>query len=227
MSERDVEARLRDLKKRVEREPRSRFFVPLAEEYRKSGRLPEAIRALEDGLRAHPGYVAARVALARAFLETGRIEESMEAFSKVLVDDPSNLVASKALGDIHLSRGQPMEAPKRYLRFRAVSGDRRLDALIEKLRGETGASPEGALAPSPAPRAPAPPPPPAPGGPAATPTEPSALVNPLPPIDLWPAPPARRETDPFDITSVPFAPAPEAEPNVSEPAEGMLSRDVP
>ena len=151
MADADVETRIRDLKKRVEREPRSRFFVPLAEEYRKAGRLPDAIRALEEGLTSHPGYVAARVALARALLETGRIEESMEAFSKVLIDDPSNLVAAKALGDIHLSRGEPMEALKRYLRFRAVSGDRRLDEVIAKLREETAAGSDAPVAPAPAP----------------------------------------------------------------------------
>ncbi|MDQ5856913.1 MAG: tetratricopeptide repeat protein, partial [Acidobacteriota bacterium] len=149
----DQEARLRDLKKRVEREPRSRFFVPLAEEYRKAGRLPEAIKALEDGLESHPGYVAARVALARAFLETGRIDDSVAAFSKVLADDPSNLVAAKALGDIHLSRGEPMEALKRYLRFRAVSGDRRLDEVIAKLRAESPPSPDATAAPAIAPPA--------------------------------------------------------------------------
>ncbi|MDQ5873158.1 MAG: hypothetical protein M3547_13245, partial [Acidobacteriota bacterium] len=51
---------------------------------------------------------------------------------------------------------------------------------------------------------------------------------PLPPIDLWPPSAPRRETDPFDITSVPYAPAPASEPGstVPEPAEHMLSRDV-
>ena len=225
MADRDQEARLRDLKQRVEREPRSRFFVPLAEEYRKAGRLPEAIRALEKGLESHPGYVAARVALARAFLEAGRIDEAMAAFSKVLGDDPSNLVAAKALGDIHLSRGEPMEALKRYLRFRAVSGDRRLDEVIARLRSETAPAPDATPAPSPSRR-----PPPAafePPAPAVEPAEPPRVVSPLPPLALWPASPPRRETDPFDITSVPWSPPPEREPGSTSPeaAEQMPSRD--
>lgn len=230
MADDDLEARLRDLKQRVEREPRSRFFVPLAEEYRKAGRLPEAIKALEDGLAAHPAYVAARVALARAFLEAGRIDESVDAFSKVLQDDPSNLVAAKALGDIHLSRGQPMDALKRYLRFRAVSGDRRLDEVIAKLREEIGPSPDAAPTPAPPPPVVPPPafPPPAPMAPAEGPTESASVVNPLPPLQLWPEPPPRRETDPFDITSVPWSRPPKPEPGATapEPAEQMLSRDV-
>ncbi|HZI67740.1 MAG TPA: tetratricopeptide repeat protein [Thermoanaerobaculia bacterium] len=227
MANHDLEEKLRDLKKRVESEPRSRFFVPLAEEYRRAGRLPEAIRALENGLAAHPGYVAARVALGRALLETGRIEESVEAFSKALSDDPSNLVAAKALGDIHLSRGEPMEALKRYLRFRAVSGDRRLDDIIAKLRNRIGPASEPSAAPAPAP--PVLPPsafaPPAAIEPAEA-AEPRRLVSPMPPLELWPAPPPRRETDPFDITSVPYAPAPKPASTAPEPAEEMLSRDV-
>lgn len=223
MAEHDQESRIRDLKLRVEREPRSRFFVPLAEELRKAGRLPEAVRVLEEGLAAHPAYVAARVALARALLEAGRIEDSVAAFSKVLADDPSNLVAAKALGDIHLSRGEPTEALKRYLRFRAVSGDRRLDDVISRLREEIAPPPEAA------PSAVAPPPafaPAIPPGGVSVVTEPPPIVSPLGPVELWPDPPTRRETDPFDITSVPYSRPPEPEAPASEPAEEMLSRDV-
>jgi tetratricopeptide (TPR) repeat protein len=155
MPDRESEGRIRDLKKRLEKEPGSRFFVPLAEEYRKAGRLSDALTTLEEGLVAHPSYVAARVALARAYLEVGRTEESMAAFSKALAEDPSNLVAAKALGDLHLSRGEPMDALKRYLRYRGISGDRRLDAVINRLQGEVAPAPvtprAGAVAPLPPP----------------------------------------------------------------------------
>ena len=222
MADRDQEGRIRDLKLRVEREPRSRHFVPLAEELRKAGRVPETIEVLEAGLEVHPSYVAARVALARAFLEAGRIQESVAAFSKVLADDPSNLVASKALGDIHLSRGETTEALKRYLRFRAVSGDRRLDDVIAKLREETG--PFSEAAPSPA--LPAQPFVPSPLEPAPAASAPP-IVSPLRPVELWPSEPTRRETDPFDITSVPYARPAEPAPAAVLPAEEILSRDVP
>ena len=223
MADHDPEGRIRDLRSRVEREPRSRYFVPLADELRKAGRLLETIEVLEAGLAVHPSYVAARVALARAFLEAGRIDESMTAFSKVLADDPSNLVASKALGDIHLSRGERTEALKSYLRFRGVSGDRRLDDVIAKLREETGPSPGES------PSAGLPPPAFAPSAPPEAAPIPSAppIFSPLSPVELWPSAPTRRETDPFDITSVPWAPPPEPGPVASGPAEEMLSRDVP
>ncbi|HEY6066034.1 MAG TPA: tetratricopeptide repeat protein [Thermoanaerobaculia bacterium] len=209
----DAEARIRDLEKRVAREPGSRFFVPLAEEYRKAGRLPDAIRALEAGLAVHEGYVAARIALARVHLEAGRIDDSVTAFSKALAEDPSNLVASKALGDLHLSRGEPLEALKRYLRYRAISGDRRLDDVIRRLQAET------------APAAEAPDPPQRAGEPVAIPIEPAApmtapaaLADPMsiPPFEFAP----RRPTDPHDISGIDYrrpsgpVPVPSDEPDV-------------
>jgi tetratricopeptide (TPR) repeat protein len=204
MSDRDREGRIRDLKSRVDREPGSRFFVPLAEEYRKAGRISDAIKTLEEGLAAHPSYVAARVSLARTYLEAGRTEDSMTAFSKALADDPSNLVAAKALGDLYLSRGEPVEALKRYLRYRGISGDRRLDAVIIRLQAETSPSADSPAAGS---GETAPPPPPSfrstPLAGTAPPPLPPELARPYgsgPAVDA----PAARETDPHDISAITY-----------------------
>lgn len=219
----DREAHIRELAKRVEREPGSRFFVPLADEYRKAGRLSEAIRTLEAGLAAHSGYVAARIALARAYLEAGRIEESMAAFSNALADDPSNLVAAKALGDLHLSRGESLEALKRYRRYRGISGDRKLDALIRRLEEETapriGPTPENVATP---------PPPVLPLGPVGDPQADAAALASA--RELL----AQREgtvlpppMDPHDMSPIlyerPSAPVP---PPSGAPAPDLPSRDV-
>jgi tetratricopeptide (TPR) repeat protein len=213
----DLEAHIRELAKRVEREPGSRFFVPLADEYRKAGRLADAIATLEGGLVVHGGYVAARVALARAYLEAGRIEESISAFSKALADDPSNLVAAKALGDLHLSRGEPLEALKRYLRYRAISGDRRLDDVISRLEAETTPPPPAPEPVSP-PSSPFPLPPPV-----AAATPPPALLE--PPASIEAPPPPRRDTDPFDISDIPYRPPVVSPGPVSEGPE-VFSRDL-
>ena len=202
MSDRDPEARIRELKKRVEKEPGSRAFVSLAEEYRRAGRISDALTSLEEGLIAHPGYVAARVALARTYLEAGRTEESMAAFSQALQDDPSNLVAAKALGDLHLSRGQPVEALKRYLRYRGISGDHRLDDVITRLQGEVQPPPV------PPPRAISatalPPPPSFRTTPLGTPPPlPAELAKPYGAREEEESPPAR-ETDPGDISGITY-----------------------
>lgn len=223
MSDRDSEGRIRDLKKRVEQEPGSRFFVPLSEEYRKAGRISDALRTLEEGLVAHPSYVAARVGLARAYLEAGRTEESMAAFSKALADDPSNLVAAKALGDLHLSRGEPVEALKRYLRYRGISGDRRLDSVINRLQGEVAPAPE--LPPSGTTALPPPPPsfrntPLVGTAPPPLPPELARSHGSDPAVDSPPA----RETDPHDISGITYERPAVHFPPAEDP--GVLSRDL-
>jgi tetratricopeptide (TPR) repeat protein len=222
----DFDARIQELKKRVERTPGSRFFVPLAEEYRRAGRLSDAIDALEEGLIAHPGYVAARVSLARAYLEVGRVQESMTAFSKALEDDPSNLVAAKALGDLHLSRGEPIEAIKRYRLYRKVSGDPRHDGIIAELESKAG------VPVPPPPKAPAPPPP----------AFPMAAIEPLSPVDVPAAlsepfvPPGyapigraspARETDKHDISGIKYERPSVPPPRASGETPALPSRDRP
>lgn len=212
----DLEAHIRELARRVEREPGSRYFVPLADEYRKAGRLADAIATLEGGLEVHGGYVAARIALARGYLEAGRIDDSIAAFSKALADDPSNLVAAKALGDLHLSRGEPLEALKRYLRYRAISGDRRLDEVIRRLEAQTAPPPppEPVSPPTPAFSAPAP---------VSPVTPPPALLEPPPSIEAPPS--SRRDTDPFDISGIPYKPPVVAAEPASHGPE-VFSRDL-
>lgn len=136
MAELPGDARIRDLKRRLELDPSSRLFVSLAEEYRKAGRTADALITLQHGLRNHPGYISAQVALGRAYLEAGNVSESIATFTKVLTADPGNLVSAKSLADIFLSRGESVEAIKKYKLYRALSGDRTVDDIVERLEKE-------------------------------------------------------------------------------------------
>lgn len=148
MAELNAEARIRDLKRRLELDPSSRLFVTLAEEYRKTGRISEALSTLQRGLLAHPNYLSAHVALGRAYLEAGQITEAIATFTKVLSNDPGNLVSAKSLADIYLSRGESVEAIKKYKLYRALSGDRTVDELIERLQLELAPPPPPRVEPS-------------------------------------------------------------------------------
>jgi tetratricopeptide (TPR) repeat protein len=136
VAEPSADARIRDLKRRLELDPASRLFVSLAEEYRKAGRSADALITLQQGLRNHPGYISAQVALGRAYLEAGNVSESIATFTKVLTADPGNLVSAKSLADIFLSRGESVEAIKKYKLYRALSGDRTVDDIVARLEKE-------------------------------------------------------------------------------------------
>lgn len=133
MADPAAEARIRDLERRLDLDSGSRLFVSLADEYRKVGRVKDALSALQKGLLAHPGYVAAQVALGRVYLEANQATDAIATFTKVLVADPANLVAAKSLAEIHLGRNDNLEALKKFKLYRAISGDRKVDEMIAKL----------------------------------------------------------------------------------------------
>jgi len=212
-----AEARIRDLTRRIEIDPGSRLFVALAEEYRKSGRLAEALSTLQQGLLSHPNYLSAQVALGRAHLEAGQVTEAIATFSKVLSADPGNLVSAKSLADIYLSRGESLEAIKKYKLYRALSGDRSVEEVIGRLEKDL-----------------APPPPP----PAAV--APSTKIPPPPTFQEEPRGPVRRTEpevptaapeEPFDLSPVTFEPpelpAPSLAPLSAGPFDSVSGEGAP
>ena len=98
---------IEQLKRRVQMDPASIAFAALAEEYRKAGRVDEAIATCVAGLKRHPSYVSARVTLGRALVAAQRDEEARREFEAVLRSAPDNLVATRALADIAGRRDAP------------------------------------------------------------------------------------------------------------------------
>ena len=97
---------LEKLRQKVEKDPASRLFLPLAEEYRKAGKLDEAVTVLLSGLERHPGYTSARVAMGRIYLEKEMLAEAQAEFEKVVSVVPDNLFAHKKLAEIYKERDE-------------------------------------------------------------------------------------------------------------------------
>src|SRR4051812_37702392 len=95
--------RISELERRVQMDPASIAFAALAEEYRREGRLEEAIATCTAGLRRHPSYLSAHVTLARACVGLGRIADGRAEFERVLRLAPENLAAIRGLAEIHAS----------------------------------------------------------------------------------------------------------------------------
>lgn len=154
MSDAFSEERLAQLDERWRRDPSSRIFVQLAEEYRRGGRLIEAIGVLEQGLLAHPNYQSALVALGRCRLERGDPARAAEALEQAVVHDPSQLVANKLLVEAYLRTGRADRARERLDFYRLFNDrDTEIEALERRIAAAAAAVP---AAPAPEPPAPRP-----------------------------------------------------------------------
>lgn len=107
------DSRLADLCRRVERDPMSIAFAALAEEYRRRGRLEQAVAVCRAGLERHPSYLSARVTLGRALLDLGDVHGAETELQQVLSRAPDNLAAIRALADIHERRQRSSVTPTR------------------------------------------------------------------------------------------------------------------
>ncbi|HEX9639362.1 MAG TPA: tetratricopeptide repeat protein [Acidobacteriota bacterium] len=111
----------------LERQPDSRVFVALAEEYRQARMYEEAIAVLQEGLQRHPNYLSARVALARAHLENGGAIQAQSELERVIQAAADNLFANRTLAELYERAG-------------------RIDQAIERYRAVVALAPEDAIA---------------------------------------------------------------------------------
>ncbi len=119
------------LTERISKDPKSKLFVPLAEEYKKAGDIEMAIAVLAEGLKNNPGYVTAKSFLGRLLLDQGNLSEAQKEFEEVIKAIPDNVLAQRKLGNIHVLQGRAQEA---LLFFKAVLAvnpkDPELKALV-------------------------------------------------------------------------------------------------
>jgi tetratricopeptide (TPR) repeat protein len=126
--------RIEDLQKRLTKDPGSKIFAQLAEEYRKAGMLREAIATCRDGLAKHPTYFSARVALGRALLEAGSFEEARVELEKVLVQVPDNILAHKFLAEAYYQLGRLDDAFEKYQVVKSLApGDAEILERIQEV----------------------------------------------------------------------------------------------
>ncbi len=128
---------LEKLRQRVEKDPLSKLFVPLAEEYRKMGMVDEAISVLLRGLENQPNYMTARVALGKIYLEKKMLKEAKEEFKKVVTVIPDNLFALKKIAEISEELGELDEAIEAYQRITKLNPlDEEAKANLESLKSK-------------------------------------------------------------------------------------------
>jgi tetratricopeptide (TPR) repeat protein len=105
------------MREKVSKDPNSKLYVPLAEEYRKEGMLDQAIEVLQKGLEKQPGYMSARVLLGKIYLEKGQMDEARVEFENVVKLIPDNLYSHKKLAEIYRDTGKNDLAIKSFRTF--------------------------------------------------------------------------------------------------------------
>jgi tetratricopeptide (TPR) repeat protein len=87
------------------KDPHSKVFMPLAEEYGKVGMWQEAAAVLEDGLKLYPGFITAMVALGRAYDHLDQATKAKAILEESVKLSPENLRAHRTLIKIYTSQG--------------------------------------------------------------------------------------------------------------------------
>ncbi len=207
-------ARIEDLRKRLDKEPGSRLFAQLAEELRKDGQIEEAIRVARAGLVTHPTYVSARMTLGRALMDTGDQRSARTEFETVLRGAPDNILASRFLGECLEGLGDLGAALLQYkATLRLVpGGDRAVEAQIRSIEERLGSATAPRAAPGPPPAA----------APAATPPPPVAA--PITPLEPAAAPGTKAVPVPAVTALLP--PEPAAGATVSPPPAALPATEA-
>jgi tetratricopeptide (TPR) repeat protein len=87
------------------KEPGSKVFIPLAEEYGKAGMWDEAVAVLEDGLKTYPGFITAMVALGRAYEQMNQPVKAKAILEEAIKLSPDNLRAHRTLAKLYAAQG--------------------------------------------------------------------------------------------------------------------------
>lgn len=130
---------LQKLEEKLRKDPTSKLFFPLAEEYTRAGRLDAAIGLLRTGIKAHPDFLGARVALGKALLSKGKTAEAKAEFEQVIAANPDNLMAHKKLAGIYLAEG---EKGKALASCEAILAVNPTDPEVVRLRDEISRLPD-------------------------------------------------------------------------------------
>lgn len=145
------------------RDPGGRVFAPLADAYRRAGRIPEALRLLNEGLAKHPDFATAHVVAARLYGEQGLGAEGALAARRALELDGENVQALRSLLRVLEESGET-EAEDVRGRLLSLEPDFTPDWVVAaapeaSALGKASRAPDAPTVPVRALRGPAPPPP--------------------------------------------------------------------
>ncbi|HRR27513.1 MAG TPA: tetratricopeptide repeat protein, partial [Acidobacteriota bacterium] len=81
-------------------------YIQSAEEYVEQGKYQEAVIQYLNALKADPGFVPARLALAETYERLGDFSAAVNEYRRIVDENPANVPARLRLGRYYLGAGQ-------------------------------------------------------------------------------------------------------------------------
>ncbi|CAN5834705.1 hypothetical protein BH23GEM6_BH23GEM6_17260 [soil metagenome] len=116
----ELRVEIEKLERKHTENPEGRYFVPLANAYRKLGTVEHAESLLRAGLRKHPEYLSAHIVLGRCYADRRSTSAAEDEFRYVLSLDSQNLVALRSLAELALDDNRPADAVQWYRELLSV-----------------------------------------------------------------------------------------------------------
>jgi len=124
--------------------PDGRYFAPLADAYRKAGRVDDAVAVCRDGLMRHPHYATARLILAKALMSRQDFAGALAEIEAILRSSPKAVQCHRLAAEFHRRLGRIDEAVRHLERAASLDpGDRESRALLGLLRAGGAAGESG------------------------------------------------------------------------------------
>lgn len=92
------------------KDPQSKIFAPLAEAYRKAGKLEHSFEIAQKGIQDHPEFASGQVTFARILIDMNESEKAIEHLRLATEMSPDNFLAHKLLGETYIHLKQPTKA---------------------------------------------------------------------------------------------------------------------
>jgi len=94
--------------------PKSKKFLPLAEEYRKSKMYDEAIYFLTEGIKLYPDFTPAKITLARCYVDTEEWQDAFDILIPLNEGTPNNVPILRMMAETYWGLGDVRAAAETY-----------------------------------------------------------------------------------------------------------------
>ncbi len=91
---------IRYLENKLKQNPDSLLFARLADAYLEMGRVEEALKMCEEGIRKHPYYVTGHFVMGKCYLSKKQFDFAEKELKRVLLFDSQYIAAHRAYGDL-------------------------------------------------------------------------------------------------------------------------------